>query len=105
MSRSRDDVLELLGLVVHLVPRVAHDLHQEELDQAMTAEDERGELLSGRRERHAGVGLVLDEARLGQRLDHRRRRAGRDVERGGQLAHRQQPLWRRPGCSRRGRWL
>ena len=33
-----DGVLELFGLVVHLVPRVAHHPHQEELDQPMTTE-------------------------------------------------------------------
>ena len=43
------DVLELLGLVVHLVPRVAHDPHEKQLDQAMTAQHERRELLSRRR--------------------------------------------------------
>ena len=89
-----DGVLELFGLVVHFVPRVAHHLHQEELDQSMTTGDECGEFLSGLGQRHAGVRFVFDESRLRQRLDHRRRRAGRDVEGGGQLAHRQQPLWR-----------
>ena len=92
-----DDVLELFGLVVHLVPRVAHDAHEEQLDEPMAAQHERGELLPGGGERHAGIGLVLDEARLGERLDHRRRGAGRDAERRGQLAHRQQPLRRRRG--------
>ena len=86
-------MLELLGLVVHFVPRVPHHLNEEELDQAMTTSDERGEFLSGLGQRDAGVGLVFDEPRLGERLDHRRRRAGGDVEGGGQVAHWQGLLW------------
>ncbi len=70
-----DDVLEEFGFVVHLVPRVAHDLHEKEFDQAMTPEDERGQLLSGGCERDAGVRLVLDQPRFGQGLHHRRRGA------------------------------
>ena len=87
-----DDVLEEFGFVVHLVPRVAHDPHEKELDEPMTPEDERGELLPGRGERDAGIRLVFHQPRLGQRLHHRRRRAGCDADGGGELAHGQKPL-------------
>ena len=52
-----DRVFELLGLVVNFVPRVPHHLDEEELDQTMTTSHERGELLSGSRQRHPGVRL------------------------------------------------
>ena len=44
----RHDVLELLGLVVDFVPAVPHDLHEEQLDEAVPPEDQRGELLRRR---------------------------------------------------------
>ena len=34
----RDDVLEVLGVVVHLVPAHAHHLDQEQLHQAVAAQ-------------------------------------------------------------------
>ena len=85
-------MFELLGLVVHFVPAVAHDADEEQLDDPMAPDDERGELLARLRERDAGVGLVFDQPRLRQRLDHRRGRPGRHAERRGQLAHGQQPI-------------
>ena len=88
----RDDVLQLLGLVVDLVPAESHHPDQEQLDQAMAAEDQRGQLLAGGREPDAVVRLVLDQPRLRERLDHRRRGARRDAERRGELAHGQQAL-------------
>jgi hypothetical protein len=89
-----DCVLELLGLVVNLIPRIAHHLNEEELDQPMPTSDECGEPLSGFRQRDAGIRLVLDEARLRKRLDHCRRGSRRHVERRGELPHWQQ-AWRR----------
>ena len=80
-----DDVLELLGLVVHLGPAHAHHLHEKQLDEAMAAQHEAGQLLAGRGQPHAAVRLVLGQPRFRQRLHHRRRRAGRDAERGGDL--------------------
>ena len=38
-----DDVFELFGLVVDLVPAHADDLHQEQLDEPVPPQDERGE--------------------------------------------------------------
>jgi hypothetical protein len=42
-----DHVLELLGLVVDLVPGVAHESNEEELDEAMTSKDKCCELFAG----------------------------------------------------------
>jgi hypothetical protein len=39
-----DDVFELFGLVVHLVPRVAHDANEEQLHETVAAQHQRGEL-------------------------------------------------------------
>ena len=44
----RDDVLELFGLFVNLVPAHAEHLHEEQFDQPMAPQDERGESRSGR---------------------------------------------------------
>ena len=57
----RDDVLHLLRVVVDLVPVHAHDLHEEQLDQAVTTEHARGEFFAGGRQAHAVVRLVADE--------------------------------------------
>ena len=92
-----DDVLQELGFVVHLVPAEAHDLHQEQLDEPMTPQDERRELLAGGGQRDTGIGLVLDEPRLGEGFHHRRGRARRDTQRRGELSHRQQALGRGQG--------
>ena len=54
----RDGMLEVLGFVVHFGPAHAHHLHQEQLDQAVPAQHQRRELLAGRRQPDAGVGLV-----------------------------------------------
>ena len=61
ISAIRDDVLHLLGVFVDLVPVHAHDLDEEQLDQAMTAEHARGEFFAGARQPHAVVGLVGHE--------------------------------------------
>ncbi len=43
----RHHVLHLLGIVMDLVPVHAHHLHQEQLDQAMAAQDAGGECFAG----------------------------------------------------------
>ena len=55
----RNHVLEQLGLVMHLGPAHPHDAHQEQLDKPMSSQHQRRQLLAGRRETHADVGLVL----------------------------------------------
>ena len=42
----RYDMLELLGVVVHLVPSESHYSDEEELDQPVTPEDQGGELFA-----------------------------------------------------------
>ena len=84
----RDRVLQVLGLVVHFGPAHTHHLHQEQLDQAVAAQDERRELLAGRRQPHPDVRLVTGQPCVSQRLDHRRRRPGDHADRRGELAHR-----------------
>ena len=88
------DVFELLGVVVDVRPAHAHDLHQEQLDQAVAPQDQSGELFARGAQSHAAVRLVLREPGFGERLDHRRRRAGGDAERRGDLSHRDESLVR-----------
>jgi len=91
----RDDVLQLLGFVVHLVPPESHHSNQEELHQPVTTEDECGQLLSGGTEPDAVVWLVLDQPRFRERLHHRGGRPRRHLERGRELPHGYKPLPRR----------
>jgi hypothetical protein len=81
-----DDVLELFGLFVHLIPSEAQHPHQEQLDQAVASQHERGELPPRLREANAAVRFVLHEPRVGQRLHHGRRRPRRDPKRLRELA-------------------
>ena len=104
ISRSRHGVLELLGLVVHLVPAHAHHLHQELLDEPVPPEHQRRQPLAGGRQAHAGVRLVVREPRLGQRLHHGRGRARHDAERRREAAHRARGRRARPARARPGRW-
>jgi CelD/BcsL family acetyltransferase involved in cellulose biosynthesis len=55
----RDDVLELFGLVVDLVPPHAHHLDEERLDQPMPPQHEPRELLARAGEPDTAVRLVL----------------------------------------------
>ena len=71
------DVLEHLGLVVHAVPRHAERLREVELEQPVVAEHLEREVAAAVGELDAVVGPVLDEAELGEALDHARRRGGR----------------------------
>ena len=91
-------VLEVLGFVVHFGPAHAHHLDQEQLDQPVPPQDQRGELLARPGQPDAGIGLVAHQPRLRERLDHRRRGAGHDAQRGRQLAHRDQRVGRGSGA-------
>ena len=57
----RNRVLEMFRFVMHLRPAHAHHFHQEQLDQAMPAQDHGGQLLAGRGQPDARVGLVFHE--------------------------------------------
>jgi len=86
------DVLELFGLVVHLVPAEPHHPHEEQLDQPMPPEDQRRKLLARGAEPHAVVGLVFHQAGFGQGLHHGGGRARRHAQSRRQLTHRQEAL-------------
>jgi demethylmenaquinone methyltransferase/2-methoxy-6-polyprenyl-1,4-benzoquinol methylase len=86
------NVFELLGFIVDLSPAHAHDLNQKELHEAMTAEDEPGELFTRGRQPDARIGLVLGKARFGQRLHHRGGGSWRHTERRSDEPHRNQAL-------------
>ena len=51
-----DDVLQLLGVVVDLVPAHTHDLHEKEFDQPVSPQDEARQLLARSRQADAAVG-------------------------------------------------
>ena len=53
----------------------------------MPSKDGDGELVAGGREAYARVRLVEDEAGIGERLDHRRRRPGHHAECRREVAH------------------
>ena len=55
-------MLHLLGIVVDLVPAHAHHLHQEQLDEAVTAQHTGGEFLTRAGQADTVVGLVGHQA-------------------------------------------
>lgn len=87
----RHDVLELFGVLMHLVPAHAHDLHEEELDEAVAAQDQAGELLARAGQADTAVRFIFGKPRFGQRLHHGRRRAWRHAKRSCDVAHRHEP--------------
>jgi len=91
----RDRVLELFRFLVDLVPAHAENLHQEELDQPVAAQNVESETPPGLRELHTAVGHVVDQTALRQGLAHRRDRAWRDAQIVGDAPHADQP--RGPG--------
>ena len=54
-------MLEHLGLVVHLVPAVAHLLHEPGLDEAVASHDREGTGETGIGQAHRAVGHVRDQ--------------------------------------------
>ena len=60
-----DDVLKALGFVVNLIPAVAERFNQEQLNQAVVANDLQGDSLALIGERDPAVGLVLQQIQLG----------------------------------------
>ncbi len=93
----RDDVLELLRLVVHFVPAHPHHLHQEQLDEPVPPDDQPRQPFPRRREPNSGIRFVVHQPRLRQRLDHRRRAAGGDPDGRGEGAHLDERAARRQG--------
>jgi len=80
-----DEVLEALGFLMDLVPRVVEDSVEEGLDEAMVANDLEGALFSGFGEPDAVVLLVDDHGWLrgGELLQHVGDGRGGDGEMGG----------------------
>src|SRR5581483_9162670 len=81
-----DDVLEPIGLFVHVVDVHAERLREIELEQAVVPDDLERDALARRRERDAAVRLVLCEAERGELLHHRARRRRRYLLRTGERA-------------------
>ncbi len=90
----RHGMLQVLRLVVDLGPAHSHDPHEKQFDQAVPAQDQRGELFARSRQPDAGVGLVTHQPRLGQRLHHRGGGSGRDPQSRRELSHRNEGVRR-----------
>ena len=76
-------MLEHLRLRVDPVPWHAENISEEELDEAVMADDLEGDPLALGGQARAVVGLVLDDALVCQPLQHPGRRGGRDAEPAG----------------------
>src|SRR5439155_1379351 len=70
----RDDVLQAVRFVVHVVDVHAQRLREVELEQPVVADDLDRDALTGRCQRRAAVLLMLEQLQRGKLLDHRRRR-------------------------------
>ena len=79
-------VLEPDGELVGLVPGVAEHVGEEPFDDAVAADRRHGGLLAERRERHALIGPVVDEAPIGQPLHRGGDGAGGQAEHVGEGA-------------------
>jgi 1,4-dihydroxy-6-naphthoate synthase len=75
----RQDVLEPVCLVVHIVHVQSQSLREVQLEQPVVANHLERDLLAGIRERHAAVRRVLEQPERGELLHHRARRRGRDT--------------------------
>src|SRR5258706_4763030 len=84
----RDHVLQPLGFLVCLVPRVAEHLDQEHLEQAMVADQLEGDLPAFFGELLAAVPVVLDQALGGESSHHLADRGRRDAKPLRQLSRR-----------------
>ena len=73
-------MLENLGFFVNLIPGHAELPGQEELDQAVVAEDLQGHPAPVGGQAHAAVGLMLDESELGQLAHHAGHRTRRNPQ-------------------------
>ena len=85
-------MLEPLGLLVDLVPAVAEGLGQVHLEQAVVADHLQRHRLTGRRQGRAPVAVVADQAKLGQAVQHLRRRGRRHPKPFGELVGTHRPM-------------
>ncbi len=93
-----DDVLQLFGIFVNLVPGIAQGFGQVALEQAMSANGLQGDLLAGRGQLHAAVALVVDQPRPGggELLQHARDGCRRHCQLPGQGGGARHPRRRLP---------
>jgi len=81
-------VLEDLRLVMDAIPRHVEQLRQEKLEQAMAAQHLGRQPLTGRGELNTAVRGMVDQAQLGELLDHARRRRRSHAKPVGEPVHR-----------------
>ncbi len=79
-------MLEFLRFVMDFGPIEPEHADEKELDQAVSAQDVKGELLAGGGKAHALARFVADEAGIGEGLDHGGDGAGDDIHGGGKAA-------------------
>ena len=84
----RDDVLEPLRLVVHLIPGIAEDLDQEHLQQSVMADQLEGDPPALLRQLLSPIAVVHNEAVLDEAPDHLADRRGGDAQALRELAGR-----------------
>ena len=90
-------VLEVLGLLVHLIPRDADLISQEALDHAVTADDPLGVGATRRGEADRAVGVAVDVAVALESADHLRHRRRRQAHRPREVRRRhRQPRLEQP---------
>ena len=94
LEARRHRVLEVLGLLVHLVPRHADDVGQEALDHPVAADDALGVGAAGLGEADRAVGVAADVAVALEPADHLRDGRRRELHRAGEVGggHRQAGL-------------
>ena len=83
-------MFEVFRFVVDLRPAHSHHPDEEQLDQAVPSQHERGELLTRTGQPDAGVGLVVGEPGLGERFDHGGCGSRHNAQGRRQLSHRDQ---------------
>ncbi len=63
-------MLQLFGLIMNFIPGITHYLKQIQFQQAMVANDFKGDFSSGSRKARSFVGLVIHQSHLRQSLNH-----------------------------------
>ena len=84
----RDDVLQVLRLLVDLVPRITEDLDQEHLQQAVVPHELQRDLAAFPRELLTAVTIVLDQPLRGEPRDHLADRGRGDAQTLGKITGR-----------------
>lgn len=90
----RDDMLQFLGLGMHLRPVQAQHLHEERFHQPMSPQYVQRQLLPPTGQPNPIPRLVIHQTGIRERLDHARCSPRNDSHARGQLPHAHQPIWR-----------